>query len=157
MSRDATRIEGKAVLVTGANRGIGQTPVAGLYEDLTERAALERSLMVNLFGPHDLTHAFPPALTESRGTVFNVASLATWAAVPALPAYSVSKAAMFSLSQAQRVLWAERRVSLHAAILGPVETDMTRGLEIPKFSRSPSPTASSTALRPRRRRSSRIR
>ena len=34
---------------------------------------------------------------------------------------------------------------------------MTRGLEIPKFSRSPSPTASSTAWRPRRRRSSRIR
>ena len=51
MSHDATRIEGKAVLVTGAHRGIGQTPVAELYDDLSERAALERSLTVNPVRP----------------------------------------------------------------------------------------------------------
>lgn len=184
-------IEGKAVLVTGANRGIGEalveealrrgagrvyagtrqplahadrrvTPLAldvtderhiqaavdrvdaldivinnaglALYDDLSERAALEQSLAVNLFGPYDVTRAFLPLLSESRGAVVNVVSLAAWAALPVMPAYSISKAAAFSLSQAQRALLAGRGVSVHAAMLGPVDTDMIRGLEIPKAS-----------------------
>jgi short-subunit dehydrogenase len=54
--------------------------------------------------------------------------------VPVMPAYSISKAAAFSLSQALRALLAGRGVSVHAAMLGPVDTDMIRGLEIPKAS-----------------------
>ena len=81
-----------------------------------------------------MTLAFLPLLTESRGAIVNVVSLAAWASVPVMPAYSVSKAAAFSLSQALRALLAGRGVSVHAAMLGPVDTDMTRGLEIPKSS-----------------------
>ncbi len=187
----STTIADKAVLVTGANRGIGQalveealrrgakrvyagtrqplahadervTPLTldvtdegqiqaavesvdsldivinnaglALYGDLRDRATLEQSLAVNLYGPYDMTQAFLPALTESRGAIVNVVSLAAWASVPVMPAYSVSKAAAFSLSQALRALLAGRGVSVHAAMLGPVDTDMTRGLEIPKSS-----------------------
>jgi NAD(P)-dependent dehydrogenase (short-subunit alcohol dehydrogenase family) len=186
-----TTMADKSVLVTGANRGIGQalveealrrgakrvyagtrqplahadervTPVrldvtdegqiqaavesvdsldivinnAGLalYADLRDRATLEQSLAVNLYGPYDVTQAFLPVLTEARGAIVNVVSLAAWASVPVMPAYSVSKAAAFSLSQALRALLAGRGVSVHAAMLGPVDTDMTRGLEIPKSS-----------------------
>jgi NAD(P)-dependent dehydrogenase (short-subunit alcohol dehydrogenase family) len=106
----------------------------GLYDDLSERAALEQSLAVNLFGPYDVTQAFLPLLRGSRGAIVNVVSLAAWAAVPVMPAYSVSKAAAFSLSQALRALLAGRGVRVHAAVLGPVDTDMTRGLELPKSS-----------------------
>jgi NAD(P)-dependent dehydrogenase (short-subunit alcohol dehydrogenase family) len=184
-------IEGKTVLVTGANRGIGQAlveealrrgakrvyagtrqPLAhadervtalaldvtdggqiqaavenvdsldvvinnaglALYGDLRDRAALEQSLAVNLYGPYDVTQAFLPLLTESRGAIVNVVSLAAWAAVPVLAAYSVSKAAAFSLSQALRALLAGQGVSVHVAMLGPVDTDMVRALEIPKSS-----------------------
>lgn len=105
-----------------------------LFDDLGERAALEQSLAVNLFGPYGVTQAFLPLLTESRGAIVNVLSLAAWAAVPVLPAYSVSKAAAFSLSQSLRALLAGAGVSVHAAMLGPVDTDMTRGLDIPKSS-----------------------
>jgi NAD(P)-dependent dehydrogenase (short-subunit alcohol dehydrogenase family) len=105
-----------------------------LYVDLSDRAALEQSLAVNLFGPYDVTQAFLPLLSESRGAIVNVVSLAAWAAVPVMPAYSISKAAAFSLSQAQRALLAGRGVSVHAAMLGPVDTDMTRSLAIPKSS-----------------------
>jgi NAD(P)-dependent dehydrogenase (short-subunit alcohol dehydrogenase family) len=181
----------KTVLVTGANRGIGQalvtealsrgatrvyagtrqplthsdervTPVtldvtdaaqieaavetiesldilinnAGLllYDDLNDRAVLEQLLAVNLFGTYGMTQAFLPKLVRSRGAVVNVLSVSAWAAVPVTPAYSISKAAAFSLSQSLRALLAGRGVSVHAVMAGLVDTDMSRGFDLPKAS-----------------------
>ena len=56
------------------------------------------------------------------------------AALPLTPAYSVSKAAAFSLTQSLRALLAGRGVTVHAVLTGPVDTDMTRGFDIPKAS-----------------------
>src|SRR5262249_19981991 len=190
MSAKAMAIEGKAVLVTGANRGLGQalveealrrgasrvyagtrrplvhpdervTPLTldvadpaqvqraaenvgsldilcnnagvALPDDLSDRAALERHLAVNLFGTWGVTNAFLPLLTQTGGTVVNVVSVAALAAVPVLPAYSISKAAAFSLSQSLRAIFAGR-VNVHAVMAGPIDTDMVRGLDIPKSS-----------------------
>src|SRR5262249_60168975 len=102
-----------------------------------DRAALERHLAVNLFGTWGVTNAFLPLLTQTDGAVVNVLSVAALAAVPVLPAYSISKAAAFSLSQSLRALLAGRGVSVHAVIAGPIDTDMVRDLDIPK----PSPHA----------------
>jgi NAD(P)-dependent dehydrogenase (short-subunit alcohol dehydrogenase family) len=60
--------------------------------------------------------------------------LAGLAAVPVLLAYSISKAAVLNLTQSLRALLAGEGVTVHAAVLGPIDTDMTRGLEIPKVS-----------------------
>lgn len=182
-------IAGRTVLVTGANRGLGQALVqealergaarvyagsrgplaagdariapltldvtdagqiratveavgqldvlinnAGLWvpDDLSERGVLEQHLAVNLFGPLEVTRAFLPALRRSRGTLVNVISLAAVAAVPITPAYSVSKAAALSLTQSLRALLAEQGVSVHAALPGPIDTEMVRSLDIPK-------------------------
>ena len=180
--------KGKTVLVTGANRGIGQalaaealtrgarrvyactrqplaqpddrvTPLmlditsapqiqaaaaqvaaldmlinnAGILlpDDLTDPAALERHLAVNLFGTYAVTQAFLPALTRSRGAIVNILSVNSLAPLPHIPGYSVSKAAAFSLTQALRTLLASRGVTVHAVLPGPVDTDMTRGFAIP--------------------------
>jgi NAD(P)-dependent dehydrogenase (short-subunit alcohol dehydrogenase family) len=104
------------------------------YDDLSDPAALEQSLIVNLFGTFSVTRAFLPLLTESRGAIVNALSMTAFAPLPVIPAYSVSKAAAFSLSQSLRALLAGRGVSVHAVMTGPVDTDMTRGLEIPKSS-----------------------
>ena len=182
-------IADKTVLVTGANRGIGQalvtealrrgakrvyagtrqpldqpdervTPLAldvtnraqiqaaadqiesldllinnagvALYDDLTDRAALERSLAVNFFGMYDVTQAVLPLLTRSHGAIVNNVSLMALAPFPITPAYAISKAAAFNLSQSLRALLAGRGVRVHAALTGPTDTDMTRGFEIPK-------------------------
>ena len=182
-------IEGKTVLITGANRGIGQalvddalrrgaklvyagsrqpithldervTPVVldvtdtdqicsvaeqvqsldvlvnnagiAIYDNLSDRSILEQHLAVNLFGPYEVIQAFLPQLTESRGAIVNNTSMMVMAPLPMTPAYAVSKAAAFSLTQSLRALLAGRGISVHAVLTGPTDTDMTRGFDIPK-------------------------
>ena len=185
-------IKDKTVLVTGANRGIGQALVAealargakrvyagtrqplahpddrvtplnldvtstaqiqaavgqvesldmlinnagiALTDDLTDPAAFERHLAVNLFGTFAVTQAFLPAVTRSRGVIVNILSVNALAPLPLIiPAYSVSKAAAFSLTQSLRALLAGQGVRVHAVLPGPVDTDMLRGADIPKAS-----------------------
>jgi NAD(P)-dependent dehydrogenase (short-subunit alcohol dehydrogenase family) len=44
----------------------------GFFDDLSDRAALDQHLAVNLFGPYDMTQAFLPLLTRSQGAIVNV-------------------------------------------------------------------------------------
>jgi short-subunit dehydrogenase len=64
----------------------------------------------------------------------NVLSVTALAALPIIPAYSISKAAAFSLSQSLRALLAGQGVGVHVVLPGPVDTDMSRALDIPKAS-----------------------
>jgi NAD(P)-dependent dehydrogenase (short-subunit alcohol dehydrogenase family) len=184
-------IEGKTILITGANRGIGQalvtealnrgvnrvyagtrrplthpdgrvTPLTldvtseaqvhaaaasvgsldvlinnagiALYDDLSDRAVLEQHLAVNLFGTYGVTQAFLPLLTRSRGAIVNNVSTMALAPFPFTPAYAISKAAAFNLTQSLRALLAGRGIRVHAVLTGPTDTDMTRGFDIPKAS-----------------------
>jgi NAD(P)-dependent dehydrogenase (short-subunit alcohol dehydrogenase family) len=105
-----------------------------LYDDLSDRAMLEEHLAVNLYGTWGVTQAFLPLLTRSKGTIVNNVSLMALAALPLTPAYSISKAAAFSLTQSLRALLAVRGVRVHAVLTGPVDTDMTAGFDISKAS-----------------------
>jgi NAD(P)-dependent dehydrogenase (short-subunit alcohol dehydrogenase family) len=105
-----------------------------LYDDLSDRSTLERHLAVNLFGTYGVTEAFLPLLIRSGGVVVNNLSVNALAPLPLIPAYSISKAAAFNLTQSLRALLAGRGVRVHAVLTGPVDTDMTRGLDIPKSS-----------------------
>jgi NAD(P)-dependent dehydrogenase (short-subunit alcohol dehydrogenase family) len=124
--RAVDEVESLDVLIN--NAGIA------LYDDLSDRSTLERHLAVNLFGMYAVTQAFLPLLTRSRGAIVNNVSLMAFAPVPLTPAYSISKAAAFSLTQSLRALLAGRGVRVHAVLTGPVDTDMTRGFDIPKAS-----------------------
>jgi len=105
-----------------------------VQNDLSDRTALQGLLAVNLFGTYDVTQAFLPVLARSGSAIVNVLSLASLAAVPFDPLYSISKAAAFSLSQSLRALLAGRGVKVHIVLPGPIDTDMTRNLDIPKAS-----------------------
>lgn len=105
-----------------------------IYDDLSDIGVIERHLAVNFVGALKVTHAFLPLLKRSKGAVVNSLSLAALAPLPIIPAYSISKAAAFSMTQSLRALLAADGVSVHAAVLGPIDTDMNRGFEIPKAS-----------------------
>ena len=122
----ADQVETLDVLIN--NAGIAQ------YDDLSDRSVLERHLAVNLFGTYGVTQAFLPLLTRSHGAVVNNLSVNAFAPLPLIPAYSISKAAAFNLTQSLRTLLAGRGVSVHAVLTGFVDTDMTRGIDMPKAS-----------------------
>jgi NAD(P)-dependent dehydrogenase (short-subunit alcohol dehydrogenase family) len=122
----AEQVEALDILIN--NAGIAR------YDDLSDPAVLERHLAVNLFGTYGVTQAFLPLLTRSRGAIVNILSAYALAPLPLIPAYSISKAAAFSLTQSLRALLAGRGVRVHAVLTGPVDTDMTRGFDIPKAS-----------------------
>lgn len=108
------------------NAGLAQ------YDQLSDRATLERHLAVNFFGPYGMTQAFLPLLTQARGALVNVLSLAALAPLPMVAGYSISKAAALSLTQALRATLAAQGVSVHAVLAGPIDTDMSRDFDIPK-------------------------
>jgi NAD(P)-dependent dehydrogenase (short-subunit alcohol dehydrogenase family) len=102
--------------------------------DVNDRSAIEEHLAVILFGTYDMTQAFLPLLTRSRGAIVNVLSVAALAALPIVPPYSIAKAAAFNLTQSLRALLAGQGVSVHAVLAGPIDTEMSRSLDAPKAS-----------------------
>jgi NAD(P)-dependent dehydrogenase (short-subunit alcohol dehydrogenase family) len=130
---NAAQIQEAAETISSLDILINNAGIA-LYDDLSDRAVLEHHLAVNLFGTYGVTQAFLPHLTRSRGAIVNNLSTNSLAPFPLIPAYSISKAAAFSLTQSLRALLAERGVRVHAVLTGFVDTDMTRSVDMPKAS-----------------------
>src|SRR5712691_4113308 len=63
----AGRVESLYILINSAG--------LALYDALSDRAALEQHLAVNLFGTYGVTQAFLPLLTGSQGAIVNVLSV----------------------------------------------------------------------------------
>ncbi|KAA6465221.1 SDR family NAD(P)-dependent oxidoreductase [Acidobacteria bacterium AB60] len=104
------------------------------FDDLSTPDAIEQALAVNLFGMYKVSRAFLPMLKHAKGALVNNLSLVALAPLPMIPSYSISKAAALSLTQSMRALLAAENVSVHAVFLGPIDTDMNRGFDIPKAS-----------------------
>ena len=105
-----------------------------IYDDLSNVDVIEKHLAVNVLGPLRMTQAFLPLLKRSKGAIVNNLSLVGLAALPVIPSYSISKAAAFNMTQSLRALLAGEGLTVHSVVLGPIDTDMNRGFEIPKAS-----------------------
>ena len=126
IDRAASEVGALDVLIN--NAGIA------IYDDLSNLEVIEQHLAVNLFGILKMTRAFLPQLSRSKGAIVNNLSLVALAPLPVIPAYSISKAAALNMTQSLRALLAGQGVTVHAVVLGPVDTDMNRGFNIPKAS-----------------------
>jgi NAD(P)-dependent dehydrogenase (short-subunit alcohol dehydrogenase family) len=124
--RAADEVESLDLLIN--NAGIA------IYDDLSKLEVLEQHLSVNFLGILKVTQAFLPLLRRSKGAIVNNLSLVGLAALPVIPSYSISKAAASNMTQSLRALLAGQGVTVHGVFLGPIDTDMNRGFDIPKAS-----------------------
>ena len=70
---------------------------------------------MNLYGPLHMAQAFLPSLARSHGAIVNNLSLNGFAAFLVIGGVSVSKAAVFSMTQSLRSFCVEQGVRVHAA------------------------------------------
>ena len=86
----------------------------------------------NVFGPLALATAFRSALESARGVVVNLNTVGSLVNFPFAATYSASKAAAHSVTQALRAELSPKGVSVIGVYPGPVDTDMSAGVDMPK-------------------------
>ena len=120
-----------------------------------DRDAVRAEMAVNYDGTFDAIRAFVPVFeANGGGAIVNVLSLLSLASTPPMTGYSASKAAAHSLTQALRPVLAARNITVHGVYPAGIDTDMVRGLDVPKTPPRSSPPACSTGSRPTWRTSS---
>lgn len=102
-----------------------------LAPDAVEAARLE--LETNYFGPLFLSRAFAPVLAKNGGgTIVNILSVLSWISVPSAGGYSASKSAAWSLTNWLRTALSAQGTQVVGVHAGPIDTDMAKGLTLPK-------------------------
>ena len=114
------------------NAGIAQ-PGSFLAPDSEDVA--RRIFETNFFAMLRMSKAFAPVLeANGGGALLNVLSVASWLNGGELAAYSASKSAAWSLTNALRNELAAQRTQVLALHMAYVDTDLTRGFDVPKSS-----------------------
>lgn len=112
------------------NAGIGE-PGGFLAADSEEVA--RRVLETNYFGMLRMSKAFAPVLAaHGGGALLNVLSVASFFNPGGLAAYAASKSAAWSLTNSLRYELAAQKTQVLALHMGFVDTDLVRGLDVPK-------------------------
>ena len=114
------------------NAGIAQP---GGFLDADSEALARRLFETNFFAMLRVSKAFAPVLkANGGGALLNVLSVASWVNGGELAAYSASKSAAWSLTNALRHELAPQKTQVLGLHMGYVDTDLTRGLDTPKSS-----------------------
>jgi len=110
------------------NAGIATT--ATLLGDLD---AAHADMDTNVWGTLSVIRAFAPVLAANGGgSIVNIASGASWLAMPGASAYAVSKAALWNMGNALRHELAGQGTAVMSVHLGIADTDMTAGIQLDK-------------------------
>lgn len=89
----------------------------------------------NFFAMLRMSKAFAPILkANGGGALLNVLSVASWVNGGELAAYSASKSAAWSLTNALRNELAPQKTQVLALHMAYVDTDLTQGFDVPKSS-----------------------
>jgi NAD(P)-dependent dehydrogenase (short-subunit alcohol dehydrogenase family) len=114
------------------NAGIAQ-PGGFLAADSEDLA--RRIFETNFFAVLRMSKAFAPILeSNGGGALLNVLSVASWVNGGELAAYSASKSAAWSLTNALRSELAAQKTQVLGLHMAYVDTDLTRGFDVPKSS-----------------------
>lgn len=130
---DAAAVAGDVELLVN-NAGVAEHAGGGL-DDKRWIQAGRREFEVNALGTLDVTQAFAPVLARNGGgAVVNLVSVAGLVNFPLFVSYSMSKAAVHSLTQSTRIFLAAQGTKVFGVYPGPVDTDMAEEVPFDKVS-----------------------
>jgi len=119
--------------VTLVVNNAGIAGVKGLL-DADSIAVTQRMMETNVYGLLRVSQAFAPVLAANGGgALLNVLSVSSWISSPVLAAYSVSKAAAWSVTNGLRNELRAQGTQVLGLHVGFIDTDLTRGFDAPKL------------------------
>jgi NAD(P)-dependent dehydrogenase (short-subunit alcohol dehydrogenase family) len=112
------------------NAGIALT---GGFLEAGSAESARTQLETNFFGPLRLSQAFAGILRgNGGGAILNVLSIASWINSPLLGTYGATKSAAWALTNGLRHELREQGTQVLGLHVGFVDTDLTRGFDVPK-------------------------
>jgi NAD(P)-dependent dehydrogenase (short-subunit alcohol dehydrogenase family) len=125
----ATKCGDTTILVN--NAGIARLTSSTLDSSMLDGA--REIFETNFYGTIRVTQAFAPILANNGGgAIINVLSDAVWYARPFLAAYSASKSAEWSFTNALRIELRKQKTLVLGLHVGFMDTDLTKGYSMKK-------------------------
>ena len=132
IQRVADSLESLDILVNNA----GVFALGGILSK-EANSSLKENLDINVWGLINLSNAVFSKLQESASSaIINISSLAGLGNMPMAATYSVSKAAVHSITQGMRAELSDSNTMVMGVYPGPIDTDMAASLEMDKDSPS---------------------
>ena len=132
---DVTKVEDAEAMVEAAVAKFGKLNIlvnnagidpAGTVTDISIEQWHE-ILDTNLNGPFYMTRfSIPKMLEQGGGSIVNIASLAGVRAIPAMPAYSTSKAGLHGFTNAVALDYGDKGIRINTVSPGATATDMLK-------------------------------
>lgn len=119
------------VTVLVNNAGIAKLNGSSVDDNIIEMT--QELMETNFYGVIRTSKAFVPTLARNGGgAIINILSDATWISIPMLAAYASTKSAAWSYTNSLRLSLKEAGTRVVALHVGFLDTDMTKGFDMPK-------------------------
>jgi NAD(P)-dependent dehydrogenase (short-subunit alcohol dehydrogenase family) len=103
---------------------------------VAEFADIRNEIETNYLAVVRLVQAFAPAMIEQGdGLIVNIATIFAKVNLPIVGTYCATKAALLSLGQALRAHLADKGVRVITVMPSTIDTDMSRGADVPKMTK----------------------
>jgi len=116
---------------------VNNAGVAGFGNPLTmDFETIQEEMAVNYLGVLRVTRAAAPGMVARRdGMIVNIATAFAKVNLPLVGTYSATKAALLSLGQAFRAYLLDHNVRVITVMPTTIDTDMSRGANVPKLTK----------------------
>lgn len=133
---DSASIAAAAADCPDINLVVNNAGIARLLQGSLDPGLVDASREIfetNYYGVVRSSQAFAPLIARNGGgAVLNVLSDQSWFALPLLAAYSASKSAAWSFTNALRVDVRDKGIQVLGLHVGFLDTDMTKGADVKK-------------------------
>lgn len=96
---------------------------------------IAQQLDTNFYGALHMARAFVPVIEANEGgAIVNLLTLLSMVSAPGMSAYSLSKAAAWSMTQSLRASLSSQNIAVYGVFPGAIDTDMLAGIDMAKTS-----------------------